>query len=259
MQHHDQFASKYLPHTRPISVWLPPGYDRNSDERYPVFYMHDGQNLFDPEKAFAGKPWHAGKTAERMIHEGSVRPLIIVGVGNTPDRIKEYGPSRKRPGVSDLAKNYGRFLVEELKPFIDVTYRTFPGPTETGTGGSSMGGLISLYLCRWHSGVFGRCAAISPSLWYNREAFLRSAHTRTDWMQHCRIWLDFGDREGPNAASMKAGLLRTREMAAAFRDAGLVDDVNFHYEEIAGAGHNEGAWAARFDRVLKFLFGTESS
>jgi len=253
VQHHNDFRSQYLPHPRPISVWLPPGYD-HGDARYPVLYLHDGQNLFDPRLAYGGNAWHVDLTATRCILHHEVRPLILVGVGNTPDRIKEYGPSRKRPGDADLAKNYGRFLVSELKPFIDVHYRTLPGPADTGVGGSSMGGLISLYLCRWHSGVFGRCAAMSPSLWYNREAFLRSAHTRTEWMKHCRIWLDFGDHEGNTMAGMKAGLHRTRELAQSFRDASLKDDEHFHYAEIEGGHHNEAAWAGRFDRVLRFLF-----
>lgn len=233
-------------------VWLPPGYEQGG--HYPVLYLHDGQNLFDPRTAFAGNPWHADVTAEREIREGRVRPLILVGIGNTADRIKEYGPSRKRPGVADLAKNYGRMIVEELKPFIDSMYRTLPDREDTGVGGSSMGGLISLYLCRWHPDVFSRCAAMSPSLWYNREAFLRTARTRTAWMKNCRIWLDFGEREGGSPAAMRAGIERARELAQAFREVGLTDDLDFHYDEIPGGQHNEAAWGARFDRVLRFLF-----
>jgi predicted alpha/beta superfamily hydrolase len=118
-----------------------------------------------------------------------------------------------------------------------------------------MGGLISLYLCRWHPSVFGRCAAMSPSLWYNREAFLRTVRMRTQWLKNCRIWLDFGDREGFSSTGINAGLKRTRELAAAFREAGLIDDRDFKYAEIEGGHHNEAAWGARFDSVLKFLFG----
>jgi predicted alpha/beta superfamily hydrolase len=254
LRHHDAFASRFLPHARPISVWLPPGYDSETHRRFPVFYLHDGQNLFDPATAFGGNPWRAGETAEWMIRESLIRPLILVGVGNTPDRIKEYGPSRKRPGIADLAKHYGRFLVEELKPFIDREYRTLPEPRDSAIGGSSMGGLISLYLGRWHAETFGMIAAMSPSLWYNREAFLRTSRLHTSWLKNCRIWLDFGTCEGPNPASMQAGLNRTRDLAAAFREASLVDDRDFHYEEIEGGQHNEAAWGGRFDRVLRFLF-----
>jgi predicted alpha/beta superfamily hydrolase len=248
--------SKLLNHPRPVTVWLPPGYTLNPDRHYPVFYLHDGQNIFDPRTAFGGHPWYCDETAERLIRQKKVRPMILVAVGNTPDRIKEYGPSRKRPGVADLSKNYGRFLVEELKPFVDSRYRTLKEPVDTAVGGSSMGGLISLYLARWHPGVFGLCAALSPSLWYNREAFLRTVRARSGWLKDHKIWLDFGTREGMNPAGMQAGLNRTRELAAAFRDLGLKDDRDFKYEEIEGGTHSESAWAARFDRVLLFLFGT---
>lgn len=256
VDYHQHFQSSFLPHPRPITVWKPPEYDCNASRHYPVFYMHDGQNLFDPHTAFAGNPWRCDETAERMIRERQVRPMLIVGIGNTPDRIKEYGPSRKRPGVADLARNYGRFVVEELKPFIDSNYRTLAGPTDTAVGGSSMGGLISLYLSRWHPHVFGLCAAMSPSLWYNREAFLRTARARTGWLKGHKIWLDFGTREGMTPSGMQAGLNRTRDLATAFREAGLVDDRDLHYMEVEGGQHSEFAWSARFDKVLKFLFGT---
>lgn len=255
LKHYDSVRSPHLPSPRPITVWLPPGYDLEPQRRYPVFYIHDGQNLFDARTAFGGVPWRCDETAERLIRTGAIRPVILVGIGNTAERIKEYGPSRKRPGVADLSKAYGRFVAEELKPFIDSEYRTLTGPADTAVGGSSMGGLISLYICRWYPKVFGRCAAMSPSLWYNREAFLRTVRARSGWLKNCRIWLDFGSREGYSQAGMQAGLQRVRDLAAAFRELGLEDIRDFHYAEIADGHHNEAAWGARFDQVLIYLFG----
>jgi predicted alpha/beta superfamily hydrolase len=251
LKHHHHFESAFLPNDRPVTVWLPPGYEQDRERHYPVFYLHDGQNLFDPAAAFAGNPWYVDETAERLIRNREIRPLILVGVGNSPDRLREYGPRTRRIGVADLAKNYGRFLTEELKPFIDKNYRTLTGPTDTAVGGSSMGGLISLHLARWHPDVYGLCAALSPSLWWNRTAFLRTVKTRTAWLRNCRLWLDFGTRETPSGQ----GLVNARDLAEKFRELGLRDERDFAFREIPNGEHNESAWRYRFHEVLRFLFG----
>lgn len=254
VRYHADIRSPHLPHARPISVWLPPGYDLDRDRRYPVFYLHDGQNLFDAETAFAGNPWRADETADVLARTGEIEPVILVGVGNSPDRLDEYGPRRGHAVGPDLSAGYGRFLVEELKPFIDREYRTRPGPTDTAVGGSSMGGLISLHLARWHPEVFGKCAAVSPSLWWEREHFLRTVRYRTDWVRHVKIWLDMGTREGHTEAGMVAGARRARHLAAAFEAIGRRPGRDFYFLEIDGGGHSEHDWAMRFDRVLKYLF-----
>lgn len=241
----ESFESRFLPHARPVGVHLPPGYDLDSAARYPVLYLQDGQNLFDPATAFGGVPWHCDETADRLVLAGECRPVILVGVGNSPDRLREYGP-RERPHPDDLSRDYARFLIEELKPSIDRTYRTLPD--ETGVGGSSMGGLISLHLAVWHPGVFRRCLAMSPSLWWDGEAFARSAA----WPAGVRLWLDTGGREGGTPAAMRANLRRTRRLAARFRRATRGD--GFRYVEAPDAGHNEAAWGARFGDALAFLF-----
>src|SRR5262249_51494278 len=161
---------RFLSNARTVSVWMPPGYGLDPHRRFPVFYMHDGQNLFDAETAFGGVPWRADETAERAIRAGRVPPVMIVGVANTPGRLDEYGPKS-----DNRARDYGRFLVEEVKPFVDGAYRTLPEPEHSGVGGSSMGGLISLHLAQWYPDVFEKCAAMSPSLWWGREYFLRTA------------------------------------------------------------------------------------
>jgi predicted alpha/beta superfamily hydrolase len=251
IHYHHQFESRFVPLTRTVSVWLPPGYDLEPRRRFPVLYMHDGQNLFDPETAFAGNPWWADEVAERVVRQGRAEPAIIVGVANTSDRLREYGPRRcDRDRTVDLSRDYGRFLVEEVKPFVDLCYRTLPGPEHTGVAGSSMGGLISLHLCKWFPGVFGRCAALSPSVWWDDEYFIQTLDVWQHWTKTCRVWLDMGTREGASDAGMAAALGRTRRLATHLDHAG----ADFRYEEVEGGAHNEAAWGLRFDRVLAFLF-----
>lgn len=249
--YHPDFVSNFLPRTHTLAVWLPPGYYHDPARRFSVLYMNDGQNLFDPETAFAGNAWFADDIAEREVRARRVEPLIIVGVSNTPDRLAEYGPQH----AGDRAHDYGRFLVEEVKPFIDATYRTLPGADHTGIGGSSMGGLIALYLCQWYPTVFGRCAAMSPSLWWDHEYFLRNVMAAPLWLDRCRVWVDMGTREGNTEAGRRTMVRRLRRLARRFVRHGLRSDDQFHAEEIAGGEHNEAAWGARFDRVLRFLFG----
>lgn len=260
VQYHPEFASRFLPNARTISVWLPPGYGFDPHRRYPVFYMHDGQNLFDAHTAFAGNPWLADEVAEREIRAGRVPPLIIVGVANTPARLDEYGPRRgEQNREQDSSRAYGRFLVEEVKPFIDATYHTWPQPEQTAVGGSSMGGLISLHLCDWYPNVFGKCAAMSPSLWWDREFFLRSAAVAPALLNRCRVWLDIGEHENSSPAASAVTMRRTRRLARLLERRGLRPGEQFRYAEVPGASHNEASWGSRFDRVLGFLFGSESS
>ncbi|HEY2786792.1 MAG TPA: alpha/beta hydrolase-fold protein [Fimbriiglobus sp.] len=252
MHYFPDFGSEFLPHRRPVVVWTPPGYERNS-HRYPVFYLQDGQNLFDPATAFGGNPWRCDETAERVIHEGSARPMILVGVGNSPDRLQEYGPRREGP-ETNLAKPYGQFLTEELKPFVDDNFRILPGPENTAVGGSSMGGLIALQLCRWYPDVFGLCGAISPSLWWDHQAFLKAMKWRTRWIERTRVWLDMGGREGSTPAAREGNLLRARKLAIVFAKLGKRVGDDFQYLEVPDGEHNERDWGARFDQVLRFLF-----
>ena len=256
VHYHPDAPSRFLPHARTVCVWLPPGYGLEPDRRYPVFYMHDGQNLFDAHTAFAGNPWWADEVAERAVRAGRIPPLIIVGVANTPDRLDEYGPRRcGQKRARDHSRDYGRFLVEEVKPFIDATYRTRPDPEHTGVGGSSMGGLISLHLCKWYPTVFAKCAALSPSLWWDREYFLRNVTVSPGWLDRCRVWLDVGERESSSRLGSAATMRRTRRLAHLFTRHGLRAGEQFRYVEVPGGEHNEASWGGRFDRVLEFLFG----
>jgi predicted alpha/beta superfamily hydrolase len=253
IQYHHDFPSRFLPHARSLIVFLPPGYEHDTHERYPVLYLQDGQNLFDAQTAFAGVPWGADETTEIAIRRGEVRPVILVGVANSPERIREYAPRRCGPAqADDLSRQYGRFLVEEVKPFIEQQYRVDGRSSVTGVGGSSLGGLIALSLCKWYPGVFGKCAAMSPSLWWQREYFLRTLRTNPLWLKTCQVWLDMGGREGATRLGMRANIARARALAKLLGKQ--MPEGRWHYYEDEIGGHDERAWGTRFEGMLKFLY-----
>lgn len=246
-------ASRVLPRKRDIIVWLPPDYDANPKRRYPVLYMHDGQNLMDAATSFSGE-WHVDETASRLVRSGEVEPLIIVGVYNTEDRFAEYTPVRDDGEYAQLgggsAEAYGRFLVQELKPLVDKTFRTRTDAPSTGLVGSSLGGLVSMYLGLTHPEAFRRLGVMSPSVfWAHRDIVTRVKALKKK--PASRIWVDIGTDESH-------GSQETVEDAALLRDAlvarGWVLGKDLHYLEVPGAVHNEAAWADRFDDVLRFLY-----
>ena len=253
LRRHEQFHSAFLPDDRDVLVWLPPGYEVGSgtavgNRRYPVLYMHDGQNLFDPDTAFQkGQHWRVGETAGALIAAGTIEPLIVVGIHHTgTTRIEEYTPTADARLGGGLADAYGRLIVEELKPLIDRTYRTLPEGTHTGLGGSSLGGLVTLHLGYKYSHVFGRLAALSPSVWWDRRAILRTVRS-TRPRPPLKIWVDMGTAEG------RRGLDDARLLKAALVGAGFVEGQDLHYAEYEGATHSEGAWATRVGPMLEWL------
>jgi predicted alpha/beta superfamily hydrolase len=250
LRKHTGFESDYLAEARDLVVYLPPGYERETDRRYPVLYLHDGQNLFEGATAFVpGQDWHVSDTAEERIKAGRVEPLIIVGIYNTgKHRIDEYTPTRDRKqGAGGDAALYGQMLTRELKPFIDRTYRTLPDPANTGLGGSSLGGLVTLYLGMLHPDVFGKLAVLSPSVWWDNRVILKLVRM-VDPKPRLQIWLDIGTGEGGkhvmNARALRDELLK----------AGWVADADLVYAEIPDAGHSEAAWAGRVGPFLEYLF-----
>lgn len=250
LRKHPGLQSEFLAEARDIVVYVPPGYDADESRRYPVLYLHDGQNLFEGATAFVpGQDWRINETAQTLVRAGEVEPLIIVGVYNTGEhRIDEYTPTRDRKqragGEADL---YGKMVTEELKPFIDRTYRTVPDPVNTGLGGSSLGGLVTLYLGLQHPDVFGKLAVLSPSVWWDNRVILKLVRL-TDPKPRLLIWLDIGTREGGttvrDARALRDELLRS----------GWVLGSDLQYAEIPEAGHNEAAWAERVGPFLRYLF-----
>lgn len=243
-------ASRYLPRGRELLVYLPPRYDQHHTRHYPVLYLHDGQNVFDGATSHVpGEEWRVDETAERLIAHGAIEPLIIVAIEHASDqRIEEFAPvpdlSRQ---VTGRAREYGRMLVHEIKPFIDRHFRTRRDQPSTGVGGSSMGGLLTLYLAAHWPGTFGRIAALSPSLWW-ADGWMLQAYDRVPHKWPQRLWLDVGLREGPEAVQHVRSLRQTLVR----RGWSLGDELR--YFEARNGDHSERAWAARVGPILRFLF-----
>ncbi len=253
---HEAFASEILGNERTITVHLPPGYDEEPSRRYPVVYFHDGQNIFDDGRAAFGVSWRAGATTDRLTREGRIPPVLLVGIDNTPARHDEYSferdDSREEGGRGVL---YARFVLEEVKPFIDREYRTWRDRRHTAIVGSSMGGLITLAMARIYHDVFALAGVLSPSLWWANAATLQALEHDHDWMRRMRFWLCVGTREGTARRPFTPHLKRTRQLVATFDQARLVPGRDYYYWEVAGGQHHEAAWAARLDKVLLYFFG----
>ena len=252
--------SRFLASARHVEIWLPPGYDSATSQRYPVLYMHDGQNLFDPRLAFGGVDWGVDEAVVRLVQRGVIPPIIVVGVWNSSARTTEYSPWHRAP-------DYARFLIEELIPGVNAEFRTLTGPANTAVMGSSMGGLLSYYLVSHHPQVFGACGCISTHFPLS-AAVLRSLNaasgtTRPDTTPYIlkdiaagfrvpkgtRYWFDYGTQGldsayAPTHAAVRAWLLKQK----------LVEGRDFVVQAYPGATHNEASWRARLEDPLTFLF-----
>jgi predicted alpha/beta superfamily hydrolase len=237
----DGVHSPQLANERRILVHLPGDYE-TSGRRYPVIYMHDGQNLFDPQTSYAGE-WGVDDALAALDDEGLA--AIVVGIPNMGDRrLAEYSPfPDARLGGGD-GEAYLGFIADTLKPLIDRDFRTLPDRKHTGIAGSSMGGLISLYGFFHRPETFGFAGVMSPSLWFARGAIFRYLEDAP--FVPGRIHLCVGTREGTGMlknAQLKRDLLRRK---------GYRLDHSLQYLE-ADADHHESAWGARLPAALQFL------
>jgi predicted alpha/beta superfamily hydrolase len=233
--------SRELDNRRDLLVYLPPDYD-GGDRRYPVLYMHDGQNLFDPATSYAGC-WHLGETMDGLARRGM--PAIVVGIPNTPARIAEYSPYVDPRAGGGSGNAYLRFVIETVKPLVDGRYRTRPEAAATGIAGSSMGGLISLYAVLKHPSVFGFAGVLSPALWFARGAILEEV-TAVGRVPG-RLYLDMGGREGPRSVALA---FRLRNLLL---EQGCRLDWDFRWVFERLGRHHEAAWRRRFRTALPFL------
>jgi predicted alpha/beta superfamily hydrolase len=246
---HRNFTSRFLPN-RDLIVYLPPGYEEDTRRRYPVLYMQDGQNVFDSATSFfPGIERQLDERAEALINKHALQPLIIVGIYSTGlNRINEYTPTRLMgQAVGGEADLYGRMLLEEIKPFVDLRYRTLPGPSNTGLGGSSLGGLLTIHLGLKHPATFGKLAVTSPACFWDRETVVndvRAIATKTNQ----RIWLEVGTAEPADF------LTSTRSLHEALVEKNWKEGIDLRYIEVTGGWHNPASWAQQVDRLLTFLF-----
>src|SRR5215472_18552927 len=256
-----EFRSRIFGNTRSLRVWLPPGYhdSANAGRRYPVLYLNDGQNLFEPSTSFTGVDWQVDETADRLIRDGVIPPITIVGIDNTGrDRVREYMPYRSlQPMILRVqGERYPRFLMKEVMPFVARNYRVAPGPENTGLGGSSLGALISLYTAAVRPGLIGRLLLESPSLWASNRQMIRESREIKDWPN--RVFLATGTAEAGRADRDRSMVDDVRELAAIFGRSGLgTNRLRLFVDE--GANHHESAWARRFPEALSFLFGSRNS
>jgi enterochelin esterase-like enzyme len=252
-----EFRSRVFRNTRYLRVWLPPGYDHDENEgrRYPVFYLNDGQNLFEPETAFAGVEWKVDEAADRLIREGAIPPMILVGIDNTGrQRIREYMPHRSlHPGMMRVqGRHYPKFLMKEVMPFVCQNYRVATGAENTGLGGSSLGALIALYTVLAEPGLIGKLLLESPSLWASHRQLIKDSRAVRIWPE--RVFLAAGTAEAGSSERSRSVVDDVRELGSILHRA-VLSEKRLRVVIEPGAGHNEAAWAGRFPEALQFLFG----
>jgi predicted alpha/beta superfamily hydrolase len=239
VEYHKEVFSPILNNKRDIVVWLPIGYNpqKNPNKNYPVLYMHDGQNIMDPKTAYVGKDWRVDETVMKLIKQKKIKEIIVVGIYNTPDRLDEYSWSEK-------GQNYLKFIVNELKPFIDSAYKTLSDKDNTAIMGSSMGGLISFY-AGWHyPDVFSMAGCLSSSFYYNNDRSIKQVEEYDGPKKHVKFYIDHGED----------GNVRGQRMFVELSKKGYVIGQDIDYCYAPGAEHNEKEWAARLERPLLFFF-----
>lgn len=258
LHRHAGFPSRHVA-LRHVDVWLPPGYDEATARRYPVLYLHDGQNLFLPELSNTKIDWGVDEAIVDLMREDGFDGAIVVGVWCTPDRLREYMPQKPParsllarfahlPGKSPQSDAYLRFLVGEVKPFIDATYRSQPGPDHTFITGSSMGGLVSLYAVIEYPDVFGGAGCLSthwPICGHEMAADMVRALPPPG--SH-RLYFDYGT--ATLDAQYEPYQRRVDELLAA---SGWTHGQDWLTMKFEGAEHNEAAWRARLHIPLRFL------
>lgn len=244
MKRHLAFPSKYFSAPRNILVRLPADYE-TSAKRYGVLYMHDGQNLFDPKASFTGVDWGVDEALDKLSREGKIEDMIVVGIFNSPNRSFDYASEEGRG-------KYAHLLVDEVKPFIDKTYRTLPDPEHTGLMGSSYGGRISLYLAWAHGDVFGRVACLSNAIGHygnDNDDLLSDIEKSAKFPRNVRLYFDYGSAEEDTYETTNARLAKDLE------SWGWKPDADFKLYVAPKAIHTERAWRERLDVPLLFLFG----
>lgn len=250
-----ELTSVYLGLTRRLTVWIPPRLRTKRIDRYPVLYLNDGQNLFDPARAFAGNTWRVAETARRLVRTGRIPPVLIVGIDHGGMRRgREYLPveDSHNPTASEpLGREYAEFVTREVMAFIARTYPIARGPSNTGFGGSSYGAIAALNTAMIKPGKFGKLLIESPSLYVGNKYALRRAASVGRWPS--RIYLGVGTAETHNPERNHETVADVLELEAMLRRAGL-GPRRLRVVVEPGGTHSEGAWANRLPGALEFLY-----
>lgn len=240
---HEGFHSQYLRFDRRVIVWLPPSYQENRSARYPVLYMHDGQQVFDPQTSTWKQDWQVDEWCTQLMEEHKIHEVIVVAIYSTEDRFVEYNPSLAGP-------EYTRFVIEELKPFIDRQYRTLPDRANTAVAGSSLGGSIAFHMAWTHPEVFFGAACLSPAFRFRDDTRLFDLVRETPRIPDIRLFFYCGLGD-PTEQELAEGMYA---MADLLRSRGFGMARILTTEDPAGQ-HNETAWARHTPEWLRFLFG----
>lgn len=256
MKFHRGFHSRILKNKRTLLVCLPFTYAKEKARRYPVIYMHDGQNIFDSATSYSGVEWGAYETAAALAKEDPPLEAIIVGIYNKGDeRISEYAPDRDAVRGGGKGREYSEFLVKEVKPFIDAAYRTLSDRGHTSVAGSSLGGLISLFLILEYPEVFSKAGVLSPSLHWAGHTLLPLAGRKAD-PEKMGIWLSMGTEEGGRSGKQKKdaeSVQDSRRLRNILLTKGFKKNKNLVYYEEKGGRHNEKYWARLLPDVFRFF------
>lgn len=248
------FPIPSLGRDRYVSVYLPPNYHDEPDRRFPVLYMWDGQNLFDPATAF-NMEWAVDETCDRMIKAGEMEPVIVVGVYNGGEhRLSELSPWRDaRLGAMGEGHAFFRWVTGWLKSFIDTEYRTLSDPANTGVAGSSMGGLAALYCAYRYPLVFGRVAALSPAFWFARSQIFRYVASRPR-PEGAKIYLDCGEKETARVHPKRNFYRVAASMVDLLRQQGFKDERDLRWVSDPRGTHSEYFWAHRIGPAIAWLW-----
>jgi len=241
---HEGMHSAHLRFDRTVIVWLPPSYATHPERRYPVCYLQDGQQVFDPQTSTWGQDWEVDEWCTLLMAAGEMREIIAVGIYSTEDRDLEYNPSL-------AGKSYARFLVEELKPWVDREYRTDPGAASTSIAGASLGGTLAFWLAWTRPDVFSAAACLSPAFCLRGDCggldLVRTATATPD----LRLFLYCGQGD-PTERELAEGLA---EMAILLKQRGFEPGRNLAVVEDREGRHQEAAWARHTGEWLRFLYG----
>ncbi len=251
IRQHKRLKSELLGNERNLTVYLPPGYDDAGNEtRYPVLYVNDGNNIFNEADSFQNIEWKLDEAAQKLIVDGKIQPLIIVGIWNTEQRAAEYTPAQMSGKTPGQAADYAKFFREGIKAYIDGVYRTKPEPEFTAVGGGSLGALAAVAFVDESPAMFGKVALFSPHLSENDkpiDALIGGAAS----FKGKQIWMCMGGKPSAQNYAGKDAIADAKTFAGKLTAAGAKVELRTNPD----ADHNESAWQNDVEPMLMSLFG----